>query len=657
MTFYASSLTRALQRWQWRNEDDLWSQSVLQHLLEQIDSAAFLVSASTGRFRAFNGWATALTEWSRTELETLTLFALLQSGEALEYFATVAAGDTGRVFHNALLRTRSGRTVAVDLRLSAITTADELVVLGFATLAEERLAQERSATQLTRVLETIERLLAVSVAPTEEAVPRIVRLTQDMLQSDAVAFYRVTTETPAGLSLQQGVQLPASFPTTLRPEQAQPLLTPFIWWTTQRPGTYIAQMARAAGWQSLLAHPVGEGVALKGVLLVGYRPSGVTLEMAPALLAVIARQVNGLLGQIAREGNLTNAQQLAVRLSARLAAVTGQVAEGVLILNAEGAIDEINHAAAQLLGYRTEEVIGRRFSEITVMEEPLARVLAQALHGASVEALESKLHHRSGESFPVVARARPLREGGCVLTLRDISETRASQMWREHLDQLTYAGQATQSFAHEVRNPLNNIAMGVQFLASRLPSDDNLQEAFSKIQAECNRLSSLMKDMLAWAKPLDPKPEPTDLKEMLQRVLLRWNNKLERSNVKPSLEVAEACPRALVDPRLIEQVFVNLIENALQAMPAGGQLAIKMRLVNSASQGPLLEVRVSDTGRGMGDAEQRHAFDPYFTTRPDGTGLGLSICKRLVTVNRGAINVESFPGVGTIFILTLPAVK
>jgi signal transduction histidine kinase len=201
--------------------------------------------------------------------------------------------------------------------------------------------------------------------------------------------------------------------------------------------------------------------------------------------------------------------------------------------------------------------------------------------------------------------------------------------------------------------------MGVQFLAAKLPSDEALQQALNKIQVECTRLSSLMNDMLAWAKPVDPKLEPTDLGALLQRLLNRWSAKIAQRNVRLVFQASEAAlsttrPLVLADARQLEQVFVNLVDNALQAMPAGGQLTVTLQAAARNGAGQAVEVRVVDTGPGIPEEARRRIFDPYFTTKPNGTGLGLAICKRLVTIHRGAIAVESFPGVGTIFTVTLP---
>jgi len=143
---------------------------------------------------------------------------------------------------------------------------------------------------------------------------------------------------------------------------------------------------------------------------------------------------------------------------------------------------------------------------------------------------------------------------------------------------------------------------------------------------------------------------------LLKRLLNRWSNKILQHNVRVNF-VAEACPPVMADPRLIEQVFVNLIDNALQAMPAGGHLSVNLQPAYRGPQAQVVEVKISDSGPGIPEEVRRRVFDPYFTTKPDGTGLGLAICKRLVTIHRGAITADSFPNAGTIFTVTLPVLS
>lgn len=657
MAFGSTSLSRVLSFFPGRDAE---RDPRFQHVLEQLPAAAFFVAPRAGTFLAINGKAAALTEWTRDELmrQSLSEIIVVPQGEAaLEQFYAMEPGNV-RHLSAVPLRTRSGRLALADLRLSALDDPErgETLVLALATPVEERLAHQKDKAQQDRILETMDQLLTLFASSTEGALELAIQVIREMLGADAIGLYRVRSDAP-GLHLKYADGVPPGFTQTITSDQAAYLLNPLSWSSGQRTEAFIAQSARMAGWTHFIAYPVGEPPYIVGSLFVAYRLGNPPSSQAPALLAVAARHIHHLIAQITREANYLNAQRLAFTLSSQLVAINAQIEEGVVLINDAGMIDEFNNAAARMFGYRSEEVTGLPCDDVLVAEGQLNEAIRRSRGDGSAGEFEGVLHRRGGEAFPAFVRLQPLAvpSGGCVLILHDLSEARASEVRQEHLDQLAYMGQATQSFAHEVRGPLNNIAMGVQYLAARLPTEDSLQSALSKIQAECNRLSSLMNDMLAWAKPVDPKLEPTDLAQFLKRLLNRWSAKIAQRNVRLNFTAVEDCPPVLADPRLIEQVFVNLIDNALQAMPAGGHLSISLRLVSRRAQGNFVEARVADSGPGIPEEIRRRIFDPYFTTKPDGTGLGLAICKRLVTIHRGVIAIESFPGTGTIFTVTLPA--
>jgi two-component system nitrogen regulation sensor histidine kinase GlnL len=392
-----------------------------------------------------------------------------------------------------------------------------------------------------------------------------------------------------------------------------------------------------------------------GAICVAYLPGSLVSSTAQRQLAIGAQFLHQLTTLIGRQAGHDRSFDLAVRLTAQVAAINAQIEEGVLLLNRGGTLDEINGAAARMLGYRSEDVTGLPFHDVLIAEDPFQDLVRKALELPDANfSHECRLLRRSGEEFPASVRARALPTGGCVVTVRDQSEVQANAVRQEHLDQLAYVGQATQSFAHEVRGPLNGIAMGVQFLASRVEADENLSQSMNKILAECTRLSGLMNDMLAWAKPVTPNLQPTDLDGVLRRLLNRFSMKMEQRNVRLNYTVDPNTPLVLADARLLDQVFNNLIDNGLQAMPGGGHLSVTLGFTRRGPSDTIVEARVADSGPGMTEDARRRVFDPYFTTKPDGTGLGLAICKRLVTIHHGAIGVESYAGTGTIFTVTLP---
>jgi PAS domain S-box-containing protein len=650
VTRSSAALTNLLSRLPWRGQEVRF-----QHLVEQIKEAVWVVMPRTGQFLAINGRATAVTGWTREELLTLSLAEIITSPDSLAHFYALEPGNV-RYLQAVPVRAHQGQAVLVDMRLSAIEEGGDTLVLVLAAPSEDRLAQERERVTQAHILAHLDQLLPLFESPVADTLHEAVAIARDILGADAAGLYFSQSDT-LGLQLKYADGISERFPHHIGPSEASHLKALYVWSSTQRGEGFLAQAFRSAGWTSVSAHPLGEPPNVAGSLFVAFRAGNPPSAKMPIFIGVVARQLTQLIAQITRQSRLTDAQRLALLLTDQLSALNARVTEGVITVDAKGSVDDLNPAAGQMLGYRSEDVIGLPVADVVSAAEPFVAALNDALERGAAHEQESRLHRRSGEAFPARIHIQPLPEPsrGAVIVLSDLSQARADEVRREHLDHLAYVGESSQAFAHEIRAPLNNIAMGVQYLAARFPTDDPLQPQLAKIQSETTRLSNLMNDMLAWAKPIDPKPEPTDLGALLRRLLVRWSAKLQQRNVQPSYTEAPHCPRILADARWIERVFVNLIENALQAMPAGGHLAVALSAAARSAQETVVEARVSDSGPGIAEEHRKRIFDPYFTTRPDGTGLGLAICKRIVTLHHGAISVESFPGTGTIFTVTLPA--
>jgi signal transduction histidine kinase len=241
-----------------------------------------------------------------------------------------------------------------------------------------------------------------------------------------------------------------------------------------------------------------------------------------------------------------------------------------------------------------------------------------------------------------------------LINLKDQSAQHEIEKQTETLSQRALLGEVTATFAHEVRNPINNISTGVQLVASRLGSDHPLYESLETVHKECNRLDQLMSDVLFFARPLKLKTLPLNLAEYIDRILTRWKPRLDQAGVRYHTSYNSDTSLAMVDPDTLERVVGNLIANALQAMPEGGTLSITVEPAET-TQGEMVELKIIDTGHGISQDAMTHIFDPFFTTKKDGTGLGLAISRRILSAHKGAIQVESFTDAGTVFIINLPA--
>ncbi len=225
------------------------------------------------------------------------------------------------------------------------------------------------------------------------------------------------------------------------------------------------------------------------------------------------------------------------------------------------------------------------------------------------------------------------------------------------LQRVSSLGVLAGGICHELNNALTPI-LNYAKLGLRNPDPEYRRRAFEKILDAGQRASAITSGVLGLARPRADRREPTDLVRLVEEVLLLVNKDLTRGRVKLDFQ-SDGRPFARVNPAQIQQVLLNLVINARQAMPRGG--TVRVRVANDAT-GRLSEVSVTDTGEGIAPGDLRRIFEPFFTTKtgPDahglgGTGLGLSVCRDIVEAHHGRLRAESHLGQGTTFTLRLPA--
>ncbi|MCL1908088.1 MAG: ATP-binding protein [Holophagaceae bacterium] len=225
---------------------------------------------------------------------------------------------------------------------------------------------------------------------------------------------------------------------------------------------------------------------------------------------------------------------------------------------------------------------------------------------------------------------------------------------REELSQqerLAVAGQLTAAFAHEVGTPLNLVNSHLQLLISDTAVDARMHDRLSTIRAQIVRVEEIVKKMLGLARPLDPKRESVQIKALLEELHRLWAPTLAAHKVSLVAQFPDGCSLQ-ADRKQLEQLFINLVNNAVDAMPTGG--AINLAVTQNCSKD--WEFILSDTGTGIPDDIAGKVFRPMFTTKPEGkgTGLGLAICREIVRAHGGEISIESPTGAGASVKFVLP---
>jgi two-component system sensor histidine kinase HydH len=231
-------------------------------------------------------------------------------------------------------------------------------------------------------------------------------------------------------------------------------------------------------------------------------------------------------------------------------------------------------------------------------------------------------------------------------------EVKALEAEVAHRERLSALGNLAATVAHEIRNPLNAISMGLQRLKIEFqPTEDRDQYSHLNelMLGEARRLNSIVEQFLSLARPVEVKAETLPLQEILKELAALEESHARQSNVQIRVVAAANLPALKADPNHLTQVLLNLMLNGLQAMPHGGTLTLEAKTSNRN-----FIIAVTDTGTGIAPANLSRIFEPYFTTKAQGSGLGLAISRRIIEAHGGTITVSNQAGGGCRFQITLP---
>ena len=305
------------------------------------------------------------------------------------------------------------------------------------------------------------------------------------------------------------------------------------------------------------------------------------------------------------------------------------IAQGIIVLDPQGMILRTNPAAKDILGMEVEDALpslGIPLGTASKREMSVTYPVAKSVELQTI----------------------PMEEGATLALLRDITSE------KERTEEELRAG-ATRAVrdlaagvAHEIGNPLNALSLNLQLLQRTHPDDPSITECISQVM----RLDGILKGFLQALRASKPNLMPGSAAEPLTNCLSMLKAQLEERSIKVTLEAPGTLPRVALDKGQMEQVYFNLLKNAMEAIPDGGEIDVSL----SSSDDDVI-VSFRDNGQGMDEEQVVHLFEPYRTTKEHGTGLGLMISARIVRDHGGTIAVESKPGEGTVFTIRLPRLE
>jgi len=330
---------------------------------------------------------------------------------------------------------------------------------------------------------------------------------------------------------------------------------------------------------------------------------------------------------------------------------------GLLLVGAGGEIHYVNPRGEEILEVRSEEANGRTVCDVLGLSPqgplrpegsvwqsfslPPTQILAQGI---------DKEHTLECRVLPL---GREEEADGGVLLLEDISESEEEREFQRNIDRFSSIGNISAVMAHEIRNPLTGIRTTIQFVQTKLPADSSLSEDLEDAIKELDRIEQFTTDLLQFARPKISELQQTNINDVIEKVLGHVAPRCSELSIQLKRDLADDLPEIPLDADAVRQALLNIVLNALDAMPDGGGLRLSSSCRRYRTR-RAVEVAIADTGTGIPAEVVEKIYDPFFTTRAGGTGLGLSITLQIVKEHGGRIYLRNRPQGGVIFRLSFP---
>lgn len=401
-----------------------------------------------------------------------------------------------------------------------------------------------------------------------------------------------------------------------------------------------------------LAVPLTNDKRVLGVLMVGSEDRAAFTEDDLKLLLIFAGHAASLIrnarlySQVMTERNFREN-------------ILESSPNSMITINLKKEITSINRRTEELFRLRRKDVLGASIEEI--FPDDITRIVDLALdEHAVVSRKEIHQIRKDGSAVMLGVTSSLLRthQGsliGAMIIVRDLTEEKKTEELIRRLDRLTSLGQLSAGIAHEIRNPLTSINFNVQLLAKKGASTETAKRLLDDTQEGIDRIRSLVKGMLDFAKPSLPSLKSDSVLRVVRGAVGLMDSQLKEKKVEAVCDIQDHLPQVVLDAHQIQQVLVNLLLNGMEAMPEGGVIRITGRHEKgSKKRNDHVVLHITDKGCGIANDHLSRIFNPFFTTKPEGTGLGLSIVHKIMEQHGASVDVVSEQNSGTTFILRFP---
>ncbi len=620
-------------------------------LLEAIPAAALVYHRTEDKVLLANQKFFSLLGWRHDSLNEQSINQIIP-GE-------IDTNPTGKLRRSVRLRLITGNLIISSLQIFPLSRDNQVVMLVFSPPEQEKNDRQEQI-QREDIYDNLSLLTILGKQQTQREIYEKAALVLEKTISPKFLLLYLADPDGENFHLDRipGRQFLPDYPTRVPAEELKQFSSVHLWTSTRKPLTSIHNHALSEEENVVICLPIEDGNKLLSLIVaVGIEPlpSEQTLRYLNLFCSHTSTALKHCLSVQDNQKKLGRLQHI----NKVSETIIDNMEEGVIILTPDLLVAEMNPSAEIMFGYASKEVFRQKAENVLVGNDSLHALYRSAQEGISTLGGRAiSLNTRNGKSFLAQIFCIPVKYEGrltaIVIVIRDLSQTEQFREKSQQLEQRALLGEVAAIFAHEVKNPINSLVTGLQFMGMGMKAEDPNFALTQRLQNDCLRLTHLMDSTLTFSKPIEYHLGPVDLASLLRSILDRWSPRLVRLNIKTNFEASPEQPLVQGDLLRLEQVFLNLISNAIQAMEdSGGILSVKVHPFETENNRDQYEIIVADSGPGIPDEMRAHIFEPFVTSKSSGTGLGLAISKRIISAHKGNIFVESFPG-GTLFHVTLP---
>ena len=425
--------------------------------------------------------------------------------------------------------------------------------------------------------------------------------------------------------------------------------------------------------RSVLCLPILKQTKLIGMLYLENNLT--TAAFTPARMVVLTLLASQAAISIE---NASLYRELAER-EAKVRRIVDTALDAVLGMDEQGRITEWNAQAETMFGWKRDEAVGRLLSDILIPmryrsdhEEGLRRFLTSGEGPLLNRRVELVAANRTGGEFPVEVSVAPFRIGGAWAFsgfVRDLVDRKnaeeAFRRYREmemelaHANRVAAMGQMSASIAHEVNQPIAaaimNANAALRWLGADPPDLEEVRQALNRIVANGNRAAEVISRIRAFVRKAPPRKDSLDINKTILEVVTLTRNEAKKSGTSVLTSLADGAPTVQGDRVQLQQVVLNLIINAIEAMSGLEEERRELVISTATAESNRVSIAIQDSGPGLAPANLERAFEAFYTTKPGGLGIGLSICRSIIESHEGRLWAAAAEPRGTVFTFTLPA--